>query len=146
MSSIRSVVLDTSTLVSAALRTGSIPHQVLLKALSSCIVCACAETLAELERVLAREKFDVYLNREARQAFVRMMRRNVRIFALQDTDMALVQSACRDPKDSQFLALALVAEADALVSSDEDLLILHPWRGIPILRPAEFLGAHDLLP
>jgi hypothetical protein len=30
------------------------------------------------------------------------------------------------------------AEADAVVSSDEDLLVLHPWRGIAIVTPAEF--------
>jgi uncharacterized protein len=26
-----------------------------------------------------------------------------------------------------------------IVSGDEDLLVLHPWRGIPVLRPAIFL-------
>ena len=39
-----------------------------------------------------------------------------------------------------FLALALVAEADAIVSSDEDLLVLHPWREIQILTPAGFIS------
>jgi predicted nucleic acid-binding protein len=52
MSRIRRVVLDTSTLVSAALRIGSVPHQALMQALASCDVCASAETLAELEQVL----------------------------------------------------------------------------------------------
>ena len=26
------------------------------------------------------------------------------------------------------------------VSSDDDLLVLNPWRGVPVLRPAEFLA------
>jgi len=39
-----------------------------------------------------------------------------------------------------FLALALVAEADAIVSSVEDLLVLHPWREIVILNPAGFVS------
>lgn len=47
--------------------------------------------------------------------------------------------ACRDAKDNKYLELALAAQADAIISGDEDLLVLHPWRGIPILRPAEFL-------
>jgi hypothetical protein len=102
--------------------------------------------LAELERVLDREKFDHYLSREARQAFVHLIRRNVRLFALQDADRSAVYPTCRDPKDAHFLALALAAEADLLVSSDEDLLVLHPWRGIPILTPAGFLAALDFLP
>lgn len=35
--------------------------------------------------------------------------------------------------------LALAAGAHTIVSSDADLLVLDPWRGIRILRPAEFL-------
>lgn len=124
----------------AALRIGSVPHQALLKAMGSCDVCASADTLAELEEVLDRDKFDRYLDRESRLSFVALMRRHVHLFAVQNADMEAVLPPCRDPKDTQFLALALVAEADALVSSDEDLLVLHPWRGIPIVTPAEFLA------
>jgi uncharacterized protein len=58
MSVLRRVVLDTSKLVSAALRVGSVPHQVLLKALGSCELCASSATLSELEQVLKRNKFD----------------------------------------------------------------------------------------
>jgi putative PIN family toxin of toxin-antitoxin system len=141
MRRIRRVVLDTSTLVSTALRIDSVPHQALQIALASCDLCASAETLAELELVLARDKFDRYLDREPRRAFVALIRRNVRLFALQNVDTLSVQPPCRDPKDTRFLALALAAEADAVVSSDEDLLVLHPWRGISIMTPAEFLTA-----
>jgi putative PIN family toxin of toxin-antitoxin system len=140
MRPIQRVILDTSTLVSAALRMGSVPEQALLKALRTCDVCASVETLDELARVLDRKKFDRYRDRESRRSFVARIRRNVHLFAVQDADSAAVDPACRDPRDNQFLALALVSEADALVSSDEDLLVLHPWRGIPIVTPAEFLG------
>jgi putative PIN family toxin of toxin-antitoxin system len=140
MSRIQRVILDTSTLVSAALRMGSVPEQALLKALRTCDVCASAETLDELARVLDRKKFDRYRDRESRRSFVALIRRNVHLFAVENADRSAVDPACRDPRDNQFLALALVSEADALVSSDEDLLVLHPWRGIPIVTPAEFLG------
>ncbi len=60
------IILDTSTLVSAALRPGSIPDQALHKALRSCEVCASAETLKELENVLDRGKFDSYRSKESR--------------------------------------------------------------------------------
>jgi hypothetical protein len=139
MSRIQRVILDTSTLVSAALRAGSVPDQALLKALRACDVCASAETLDELAQVLDRKKFDRYLDKESRESFVALIRRNVLLFAVQKADLVAVDPACRDSKDNQFLALALVSEANALVSSDEDLLVLHPWRGIPILTPAEFL-------
>lgn len=135
----RRVVLDTSTLISAALRIGSVPHQVLLEALGTCEVCASQETLAELERVLDRRKFDAYLDRDSRREFVALMRRNVRLFSVEDEMLKAVEPPCRDPRDNQFLALALTAEAYVLVASDEDLLVLNPWRGIPVVRPAEFL-------
>jgi uncharacterized protein len=145
VSPIRRVILDTSTLVSAALRIGSVPHQALLQALASCDVCASAETLDELEQVLDREKFDRYLDRELRRSFVALMRRHLHLFAVQDVDREAVEPPCRDPRDNQFLALALAAEADALVSSDEDLLVLNPWRGIAIVTPAEFLALTRLI-
>ncbi len=48
-------------------------------------------------------------------------------------------AACRDPRDDKFLAVAVAGRADALVSGDEDLLVLHPFEGIPIVSPAVFL-------
>lgn len=140
MSRSRRVVLDTSVLVSAALYTGSVPDQALSKALESSDLCASVETLAELEQVLDRGKFDRYRDRESRCAFFATIRRRSLLFAVDLADLSAVEPPCRDPKDAQFLALALAAEADALVSSDEDLLALHPWRGIPIVTPAEFLA------
>ena len=139
MSCIQRVILDTSTLVSAALREGSVPDQALLKALCTCDVCASVETLDELALVLERKKFDRYRDKESRRSFVALIRRHVLLFAVQNADMAAVDPSCRDPKDNKFLALAMVSEANVLVSSDEDLLALHPWRGIPIVHPAEFL-------
>jgi putative PIN family toxin of toxin-antitoxin system len=99
-----------------------------------------------MEEVLGRSKFDHYLNREERQAFVARIRRQVRLFVVQDTNTVEVEPLCRDSKDNKFLALALAAEADAVVSSDEDLLVLNPWRGIPILTPAEFLASGSDFP
>ncbi len=49
-------------------------------------------------------------------------------------------TACRDPKDNKFLEAALSGEADAIVTGDDDLLVLHPFEGVDILRPAELLA------
>jgi putative PIN family toxin of toxin-antitoxin system len=140
VSQFQRVVFDSSTLVGAALRVGSTPHGALSAALDFWDLCASAETLAELEEVLGRSKFDRYLDREKRQIFVANLRRRVHLFVVPDTTMSETDPRCRDPKDNQFLALAQVAEADVLVSSDADLLVLNPWRGIPIVTPAEFLA------
>lgn len=135
----RRVVLDTSTLVGAALRIGSVPHQALLKSLGAWDVCASIGTLEELERVFGRKKFDRYLDRASRFEFVELIRRNVHLFSVQDSDLRSIKPPCRDVRDHQFLALALVAQAELIVASDEDLLVLNPWRGIPIVSPGEFL-------
>ena len=140
MSFSQRVVLDTSTLVSAALFTGSIPDQALSKALEFFHLCASVETLAELDQVLDRGKFDRYRDRMSRRSFVAVIRRRALLFADDLAGLSAVDPPCRDPKDNKFLALALAAEADAIVSSDDDLLVLSPWRGIPILTPAEFLA------
>ena len=47
---------------------------------------------------------------------------------------------CRDRKDNKYLELALASGTAAIVSSDTDLLVLHPWRGVRILRRADYLA------
>ena len=140
MTVVRRVVLDTGMLVSAALRVGSVPNQVLFKAVGSCELCASVATLAELEQVLKRKKFDRYLDADTRLSFVVLIRRHVHLFAVEDADERTLDPPCRDPKDNKFLALALVCGADAVISSDNDLLALDPWRGIPVLTPAGFMA------
>jgi predicted nucleic acid-binding protein len=47
------------------------------------------------------------------------------------------------PKDDKFLELAIEGEARAIISGDDDLLALHPFRGTPILTPAAFVIEQD---
>ena len=49
-------------------------------------------------------------------------------------------TVCRDPKDNQVLEAATSGRADVIVSGDEDLLVLNPFEGIPIVVPADFLA------
>lgn len=132
----RRVVLDTGVLVSAAIRPGSVPALALHKALMHFDVCVSGATWAELETVMGRAKFDAYLALGAREAFVAGLRSHVRWIEVQ-SDVA----DCADRKDNKFLALALDAGAELIVSSDPHLTTMHPWRGIPIVVPAGFLVA-----
>jgi putative PIN family toxin of toxin-antitoxin system len=139
---VKRVVFDTSTLIGAALHPESTPKKALTHAFVHWHVCASAETLAELETVLERTKFNRYLDAGSREEFVSLIRGEVKLFQGFGDVPANSSLSCRDPKDNKFLALALAAEADAIVSSDKDLLVLHPWRGIRIVTPAEFLTEH----
>ena len=139
MSSPRRVVFDTSTLVGAALKPGSLPHQALMLAWARCDVCASVPTWLELERVMRRDRLDRYLPRDIRLEFVALLRTSMHFFPVTQADVDALQPPCRDVMDNKFLALVQVCRADMLVSSDKDLLVLHPWCGVPVCRAAEFL-------
>jgi putative PIN family toxin of toxin-antitoxin system len=136
---LRRIVFDTSTLISAALRPHSVPFQALHSALRFCDVCAGRQTLGELKTVLIRAKLRRYLPDDLRRQFVEAIENHVRLFVVRDEELPADRPPCRDPKDNQFLALAFECEANAMVSSDDDLLVLDPWGDTRILRPAEFL-------
>lgn len=86
--------------------------------------------------MLFRPKFDRYVSAPSREAFLRGLIGNAEVVDVTDGIRA-----CRDPKDDKFLDAAVSGQADFLVSGDADLLVLHPFRGIPILTPAAFLDA-----
>ena len=134
------VVFDTSSLVSASLRPSSIPDRALTLALKSCQLCSCADSLAQREEVLQRPRFDAYVGRDTRLAFYVTIRTHSQIFALTGAVLNQVEGQCRDGTDDFILALALATQAEVIVTSDKDLLVLHPWHGIAILKPAQFLA------
>ena len=130
----RPIVIDTGVLVSAAIRPQSVPALALERALLHYEVCVSQATLAELQGVLRRSKFDRYASPEARLAFVEGLLQHVRM-----VEVTQLVSDCSDPKDDKFLALALAVNAEMIVASDPHLTQMHPWRAIPILPPAAFL-------
>ena len=52
---------------------------------------------------------------------------------------ALAKPVCRDPDDDAVLALAIAAQADLIISGDDDPLSLTRFEGIPVLTPAQAL-------
>jgi putative PIN family toxin of toxin-antitoxin system len=52
----------------------------------------------------------------------------------------LPDGVCRDEDDDKFIACALAASADALVTRDQDLLALHKPFGVPVLTPRQLLS------
>lgn len=133
-------VIDTSTLVSAVLRPNSVPRHAFLATVSLFELCASQATLDELREVMQRPKFDRYASRQERLNFCALVTERARLWDVDAKSVQAADSACRDAKDAKFLALALDCQAVALVSSDADLLVLHPWNEIPILMPAAFLA------
>ena len=128
-------VLDNNVLVSRLLAAYSVPGKAARHAADNGILLVSDATLNELVDVLARPKFDSYITLEERQGFIeRLLRIVERVTILRQIQ------ACRDPRDDKFLEVAINGEADAIVTGDRDLLILHPFMGVPILSPADFLA------
>ncbi len=128
------VVIDTNAWISRLLIANSVPAQAVDKALKQADVVVSESTMQELASVLSRDKWDRYVSNEDRQVFIRHL-----LHVATMVPVLAEITDCRDPKDNHFLALALDAEADCIVSSDQDLLVLHPWRGVDIITPADFL-------
>ena len=129
-------VFDTNVLVSALLFDQSTPAQAFFAALHAGEIIVSTDAVAELNGVLGREKFRSYVTEEERERFLRSLLREAGLIEIEQKIQA-----CRDPKDDKFLELAVNGGAACIVSGDEDLLSLHPFRGMPILTPEKFLDA-----
>jgi len=129
------IVFDASAVVSAALREDSVPERALLRAEELDLFALSYAVEAEIVEVLNRPRFADAVSEARRARILDVLRGQAAWFAPSEpvTD-------CRDEKDNKYLELALVAGAHTIVSGDNDLLVLHPWRGVRILRPAEYLA------
>lgn len=135
------IVFDASTLVGAALKVDSVPEQALLRAAEIDILVLSSAVDAEIAEVLARPKFSRVVSAARRRRFLEVLRGeavwfqpSVRVFD------------CRDSRDNMYLELALAAGAETIVSSDSDLLVLNPWRGVRILTAADYLAVPGISP
>ena len=132
------IVFDASTLVSAALKADSVPERALLRAEEADVLAVSPEVEREIVGVLNRPKFFRAVAPERRQRILDILR-GVAVWF----EPTVRVRDCRDAKDNKYLELAWAAGADILVSSDEDLLVLNPWRGVRVLRPAEYVALPD---
>jgi putative PIN family toxin of toxin-antitoxin system len=128
------VIFDTSTLISAAILPSSIPGLALELAFGICTLYVSKETLLELENVLARPYIRRYRAPELIAKFFDFYLKSVEVIPV-----VKHVSDCRDKKDNKFLSLALAAQAQFIISSDDDLLALNPYRGISVIKPKAFI-------
>jgi uncharacterized protein len=128
------IVIDNNALISRLLLPASVPGRAVRRAIDTAQILVSEPTLSELADVLSRPKFDPYITIEDRQQFFRLLTRVAEIVPITHRIQA-----CRDPKDDMFLELAVNGRADLIVTGDRDLLVLSPFRSIPIISPARYL-------
>lgn len=132
------LVIDTNTLISGSLWQG--PSARLLDAALSgrARLFISTSLLLELEEVLKRPKFAARLAIQTETAD-RIVER-FRNACHEITPAAISPPAeLRDLDDLHVLSAALAAKADAIVTSDKDLLMLGSFESIPIINPEEAL-------
>lgn len=129
------VVIDTNVAISAVLLPRSVPRQAFDAALSTGKLLVSESTVAELDEVLRREKFNKYVAEASRLEFLAAL-----VQAAEQVEISQSIQVCRDEKDNKFLELAVSGSATHILSGDADLLMLHPFRGIAIVTPQEFLA------
>lgn len=128
------LVIDTNVLISAALSAQGAPAQLLRRVLQDHRLVFSQATFEELHTRLYRPKFDRYLTLELRQRLLHDFNA-----CAHWVEPAAHPGYCRAPDDDKFIATALQAQADVLVSGDKDLLEAPPVPGLRVLTPAQCL-------
>lgn len=127
-------VIDTSTLISAHLLPASIPRQAYDLASRKGIAVFSKTTFHEFATTFTREKFERYQSLENRLRMIKLVEQKGHF-----KEVSIQLKVCCDPRDDMFLELAVSCDASAIITSDPDLQILHPFRHIPIVSPLDFL-------
>ena len=117
------IVLDASTVVSAALKANSVPELVLLRAADDPHrVILSRKVEDEYREVLLRPRFDRFVSIERRRLIL-----DIVIMAAARVEPTEIVRVCQDPKDDKYLVLATAGTAYIIVSGDaRRLLPLHP--------------------
>ena len=93
------------------------------------------EIVVEILEVLRRPEISKKFSRAVDLDFQRILDLLSAAYAVEIEDIGKVS---RDIKDDKFLATAIAANADYLVSEDEDLLVLKEYKGIKIVTCRQF--------
>ena len=127
-------VFDTNCLISASILPNSTMRQAFEKAIRLGSIATSLKVFDEYSQVLFRRKFDRYFVSDEERLFIIDLI-GTKLFVFSST---LEIEDCLDPKDNKFLELAFESNASCIITGDKDLLILHPFRGIPILNEQIF--------
>lgn len=132
-------VIDTSVFVSSLLKKQGVPAQVLdaWRAHRFQLVTSPA-IVEEIRSTMTHSRI--------RRRYLIADEDVERLLHLLQTDATVVagisdvgDARLRDPNDEIILACVADSDADVLVTSDQDLLVLETFRGTPIVTPRQFL-------
>lgn len=137
-SSEQRLVIDANVIVSAVLSAQGKSRQAFDLAIATMVVLMSDEVFTELLEVLLRPKFDRYSNRTKREVFLDEL-----LAIVEFVEITEKINECRDMKDDKYLELAVNGKADLILTGDDDLLVLNPFRQIPIVKIQTFLESME---
>ncbi len=134
------IVIDTNVIISAILFNNSAPAKAVNLANQKGLILLSDTIFQEMQKTLSRPKFDRYLSFESRRQILSKLLLGSELVEITETI-----TICRDPKDNQFLELAVSGQANFIITGDQDLLVLNPFQGIKIITVNEFLTLDELI-
>jgi uncharacterized protein len=134
------IVVDTNVLIRATFRKRSPVSLRIYQAIQeqTCILAASLTILAEIREVISRD-YIIALTHTTPAQRTDYMNELGEISMLTKGKATITQKS-RDQKDDKFLVCASEAQADYLITSDEDLLDLKAHEGTRIIPPQEFVA------
>jgi putative PIN family toxin of toxin-antitoxin system len=133
------VVMDTNVFVSALISEFGPPARVLdLWRTGAIELLISLDVLTEYRRVLAYPKIRKRIRYTDDQIEYVLAELALQATSIEPAEATAIVAS--DPDDDIFIALALAGEADYIVSGDHHLLGLTGCRGLPIIKPSEFLS------
>ncbi len=136
------VVLDTNVWVSAII-WGGIPDQtLLLREQQKLTIAMSQELLDELESTFNKRKLAPKLQALSLTVptIINLIQESVIFYPIQQLNVREL----RDADDNIILATAIAAEADVIITGDQDLLILFVYQGIAIRTAKDFLNEYQI--
>ncbi len=132
------VVIDANIFISALIRPDGKPGQIIQRWRDGSFILLYSDTLLQewldvLSRPRIQNKYHL-TNEDAQTILMFILLRGEAVTPNRKI------TACRDPKDNQFLEVSAAGQADVIVSGDKDLLVLNPFEDIPIVSPHSFLA------
>jgi putative PIN family toxin of toxin-antitoxin system len=134
------LVVDANVFISAFIARKGVPGRLLARLVAEGHVFLVSEkTMEELRRTLAYPKIRKVLKPRSHE--VEQLLSSVEILSEEvNTSWSVSGLDCRDPKDIEYLAVAIAGHADYIVSGDNDLLVKDAVEGIQIITPAQLLS------
>jgi len=128
------LVLDANIYISSFFWGGN-PRRIIERIISGKdLLFVSKEILTEVFSVMSRPKFD--MKEEHISRFINSIEEIA--FDIKLTDS--IQNVCRDKDDDKIIECAVLANADYIITGDDDLLTIKEFRGTKIITANEYIN------